>query len=386
MAETVRQKLLKLVPSGSAVHQTISNAIDIELITQQCRAKTYDHVSFFNFIYSLLPKLCSPARDEACQALINDQSSDQDYISRLEKLLDFLELMQLDHTNYHLMVAAPLIIRDAVQYEHQMFAEDLARGNIALATTKEWLKPAVNERVAELQSRDPDGVNHPRQQPTTFSLVNQAYVSLFVHLDTSVRVPETFHLDLDKLAKTFAKVQQVVLSSAMLLTIKSLLRKDARTAWRPLREKTIELMDRSGMTADDKAELLVEFVNEDVAATPTEAQLSHIRSAARRLFTGLAAYEQGDASGLRADPVVKVMLARLRGFILARLNAQTPKEKVRLASGASETLTSFGMAEQIAEVGGLVEKLLTLASVNRACYGKWYEEIVRETLAERNGA
>ncbi|KAK6358883.1 hypothetical protein TWF696_000063 [Orbilia brochopaga] len=386
MAETVRQKLLRLVSPGSALHQTISSAIDIELITQQCRAKTYDYVSFFSFIYSLLPKLCSPARDEACQALIHDQSADQDYISRLEKLLDFLELMQLDHTNYHLMVAAPLIIRGAVQYEHQMFAEDLAQGNLALDTTKEWLKAAVTERVTELQSRDPENVNHPRQQPTTFSLVNQAYVSLFVHLDTSVRVPETFHLDIDKLAGAFANVHQVVLSSAMLLTIKSLLRKDARTAWRPLREKTVELMERRDVTVDDKAELLVGFVKDDVAATPTEAQLSHIRSAARRLFSGLEAYKQGDASGLRADPVVKVMLARLRGFILARLNAQTPKEKVRLASGASETLTSFGMAEQIAEVGGLVEQLLTLASVNRACYSKWYDDIVRETLMGRISA
>ncbi|KAJ6257200.1 hypothetical protein Dda_8086 [Drechslerella dactyloides] len=386
MAETVRQKLLRLVAPGSATHQLISNVIDIELITQQCRVNTYDYVAFFNFIYSLLPKLCSPARDEACQALVSDQSADQDYITRLEKLLDFLELMQLDHTNYHLMVAAPLIIRDAVQYEHQMFAEDLAQGSLGLATTKEWLKTAVTERVAELQSRDVENVNHPRQQPTTLSLVNQAYVSLFIHLDASVRVPETFHLDMEKLSNTFSSVQQVVLSSAMLLTIKSLLRKDARTAWRPLREKTVELMDRRDATADENAELLAEFVKDDVAATPSEAQLAHIRSAARRLFSGIAAYEKGDASGLRADPVVKVMLSRLRGFILARLNAQTPKEKVRLASGASETLTSFGMAEQIAEVGGLVERLLTLAAVNRACYGKWYDEIVREALTERNGA
>ncbi|KAF3915894.1 hypothetical protein AA313_de0203473 [Arthrobotrys entomopaga] len=384
MAETVRQKLLRLVPPGSSVHQMISNAIDIELITQQCRAKTYDHVSFFTFIYTLLPKLCSPARDEACQALVSDASPDQDYISRLEKLLDFLELMQLDHANYQLMTAAPHIIPHAIQYEQLMFAEDLSAGRFGLSNTKNWLNTAVSERLAELSSRDVENINHPRQQPTLFSLVNQAYVSLLIHLNplNTVVVPETFHLDLERIVNLYKDVNTVVVSSAMLLTIKSLLRKDARTAWKGLREKTVELMDNIGLSAEAKAENLANFVKEDVVANLTDAQLGHIKSAAKRLFGNVESLKTGDSSGLLADPVVKVMLSRLRGFILARLNAQTPKDKVRLASGASETLTSFGMTEQVTEVGGIVERMLVLAAVNRECYGKWYDDIVKETVMQ----
>ncbi|EWC45872.1 hypothetical protein DRE_04879 [Drechslerella stenobrocha 248] len=388
MAETVRQKLLRLVSPGSSVHQMISNAIDIELIAQQCRAKTYDHVSFFTFIYSLLPKLCSPARDEACQALINDPSPNQDYIARLEKLLDFLELMQLDHANYHLMMAAPHIIPHATQYEQHMFADDLAAGRFTLSRTKAWLKPAIVERVTELQSRDVENVNHPRQVPTAFHLVNQGYVSLFVHLNSlsDFVVPETFHLDIERVVNIYAEVHQVVVSSAMLLTIKSLLRKDARTVWRPLREKIAELIEANSMTAEQKSEQLVGFMREDLAVAPTEAQLAHISGAARRLFGNIETAMAGDSSGLRADPVVKVMLARLRSFVLARLNAQAPKDKVRLASGAADTLTSFGMAEQIAEIGGLLGRILALAGTNRESYGQWYDEIVREVLTEMNGA
>ncbi|KAF3934627.1 hypothetical protein ABW20_dc0102312 [Dactylellina cionopaga] len=387
MAETVRQKLLRLVPPGSSVHQMISNAIDIELITQQCRAKTYDYVSFFNFIYSLLPKLCSPARDEACQALIDNSSPDQDYISRLEKLLDFLELMQLDHANYHLMTAAPHIIPHATQYEQHMFAEDLAGGRFDLSRTKNWLKTAVSDRLAELASRDVENVNHPRQQPTVFGLLNQGFVSLFIHLDalSTVVVPETFHLDIERVVNMHTEVNMIVVSSAMLLTIKSLLRKDARTAWKGLREKTVEMMQISNMSADAKAEKIVEFVKEDLAAmVVTDAQSGHIKSAAKRLFGNVEAAKMGDSSGLLADPVVKVMLARLKGFVLARLNAQTPKDKVRLASGAGETLTSFGMAEQVVEVGAVVEAMLGLAAVNRECYGTWYGDIVKEILEGNN--
>lgn len=384
MAETVRQKLLRMLPPKSSVYQTVSSVIDIELITQQCRAKTYDHVGFFNFVYSLLPKLCSPARDEALKELVNEEAQNQDYITRLEKMLDFLELMQLDHANYLLMVAAPHIIPEAIRYEQISFADDLDAGRLTLNNTKAWLKDIVEKRVSELQARDVENVNHPRQRPSVLSLVNQAYISLLVSLNpiTAAPIPETFHLDLDRMQKLHSDVHKVVVSSAMLLTIKSLLRKDARTAWRLLREKIIELVENEpfSTTPETRADKLVEFIRVDLAVTPTEQQLTHIRSASARLFAQVSRATMGDTTALNADPVVKVMLSRLQSFVLARLNAQSPKDKVRLASSASETLTSFGMAEQINEIGVLVQEILNLATVNRECYGKWYEEIVDEEL------
>ncbi|KAK6347642.1 hypothetical protein TWF718_005481 [Orbilia javanica] len=386
MAETVRQKLLRLVPSGSSVHQIISNSIDIDLITQQCRAKTYDHIPFFGFIYSLIPKLCSPARDEACQALINDVSPDQDYISRLEKLLDFLELMQLDHANYQLMTAAPHIIPHATQYEQQMFTEDLAGGRFGLSNTRAWLNTTVSERLTELASRDPEGVNHPRQQPSVFSLMNQAYVSFLIHLNplSSVVLPETFHMDGERVINLHHHVNTVVVSSAMLLTIKSLLRKDARTVWKGARDKTAELMGNARLSSEAKADALVMFLKEDLGNGIAEGQLGHIRPAVKRLFGNFEDARRGDTSGLLGDPVVKVMLSRLKGFVLARLNAQTPKDKVKLASGATETLTSFGMAEQVAEISGVVTEILGLATVNMECYLKWYNEIIGEAMAQED--
>ncbi|KAK6499623.1 hypothetical protein TWF481_009988 [Arthrobotrys musiformis] len=387
MAETVRQKLLRLVPSGSSVHQIISASIDIDLITQQCRAKTYDHVPFFNFVYSLIPKLCSPARDEACQALVNNISPDQDYyISRLERLLDFLELMQLDHANYQLMTAAPHIIPHAAQYEQHMFTEDLAGGRFDLSRTKTWLNATISERLAELASRDTEGVNHPRQQPSALSLVNQGYVTLLIHLNplSSVVLPETFHMDGERVLNLYNDVNTVVVSSAILLTVKSLLRKDARTAWKGAREKAAQLMENPRLSSDAKADALVTFFKEDLGAGITDAQAGHIRPAVRRLFGNLENARKGDTSGLLADPVVKVMLSRLKGFVLARLNALTPKDKVKLASGAVETLTSFGMAEQVAEIAGIVDSVLALATVNKECYWKWYSEIITQAVAQED--
>lgn len=267
-----------------------------------------------------------------------------------------------------------------------MFAEDLAGGRFDLSRTKAWLNTTISERLAELASRDAEGVNHLRQQPSVFTLVNQGYISLLIHLNplSSVILPETFHMDGERVVNLYKEVNTVVVSSAMLLTIKSLLRKDARTAWKGAREKTAELMEDPRLTSEAKADALVTFLKDDLGTGISEAQVGHIRPAVKRLFGNVENAKRGDTSGLLADPVVKVILARLKGFILARLNAQTPKDKVRLASGAVETLTSFGMAEQVVEVAGIVDGVLRLAAANRECYWKWYEEIVSDAMAQED--
>jgi len=355
------------VDVNSSVHQTISSVIDIELIAQQCRANTYDHVSFFDLVYSILPNICSPARDEAVKSLTSDASESEDYITRLEKLLEVLELMQLDQANYVLMMSAPHIIPAAIGYEQRMFAQDLANNVHSLARTTRWLKLAHTERTRELLSRDPQGVHHPQSRLTTKQVINYALCNLCISLSPiqASDVPETLQLDTERLSSTQQTVRTIVISSALLLTIKSLLRRDARTSWKPLKEKIVSILSSSSpdtRSPEAKAADIASFITSTITMMPVP---STINSALTRLLPRP-----------EDDPVVKVMLNRLRGFVLARLAAETPREKVRLGSGAADTLVSFGMAEQIPEVGTLVEGMVKMMDVNRGCYGRWYDEIV----------
>jgi len=368
MAESVKGKLLRLLEPTGSLHRMISDGIDIQIIEQQCRAGSYDYESFFSFVLSILPKICSPARDEDVQALINDTD---DYIHRLQRLFDVLELLQLDHANFLLMMSAQYVIPEAVPYERRLFAADLEAGRTTLTQTKQWLLKAKEERLEEARSRDPESANHPSNRPSSTVIYNHAFSSLVMSLGgplTLQEVPETFHLDIDRIQTYREEFRGLVLGAAMGLTIKNLLRRDVRSSWKPLKDRiSADLSSETPLEPPAIAQDLCAFLQETVA-TPKQV-ISHVTSAITRIAARSGSQEH-------QDPVVRVVSNRLRGFVLARLNAGTSKEKVRLAAGGGDTLTSFGMAEWISEVGAFVERSVALADLNRNCYAVWYDGIL----------
>ncbi|KAG0136648.1 T-complex protein 11-domain-containing protein [Tuber indicum] len=369
MAGSVKEKLLRLLESTGSLHRMISDSIDIQIIEQQCRAGSYDYEKFFSFVLSILPKICSPARDEDVQALINDTTSD--YIHRLQRLFDVLELLQLDHANFLLMMSAQYVIPEAVPYERRLFAADLEAGRTTLTQTKRWLLKAKEEKLQEARSRDPEGVNHPSNRPPSTEIYNHAFASLVMSLGgplTLQEIPETFHLDIERIRTYREEFRSLVLGAAMGLTIKNLLRRDVRSSWKPLKDRiSTDLSSEPPLEPLAIAQDLCTFLRETVA-TPKQV-VSHVTSAITRIAARSGSQEH-------QDPVVRVVSNRLRGFVLARLNAGTSKEKVRLATGGGDTLTSFGMAEWISEVGAFVERSVALTDLNRNCYAVWYDGIL----------
>ncbi|KAG0633378.1 T-complex protein 11-domain-containing protein [Tuber brumale] len=369
MARSVKEKLLRLLESTGSLHRMISDSIDIQIIEQQCRAGSYDHEKFFSFVLSILPKICSPARDEDVQALISDTTSD--YIHRLQRLFDVLELLQLDHANFLLMMSAQYVIPEAVPYERRLFAADLEAGRTTLTQAKRWLLKAKEEKLQEARSRDPEGINHPSNRLPSTEIYNHAFASLVMSLGgplTLQEVPETFHLDIERIRTYREEFRSLVLGAAMGLTIKNLLRRDVRSSWKPLKDRiSADLSSETPLEPPAIAQDLCTFLRETVA-TPKQV-VSHVTSAITRIATRSGSQEH-------QDPVVRVVSSRLHGFVLARLNAGTSKEKVRLATGGGDTLTSFGMAEWISEVGAFVERSAALTDLNRNCYAVWYDGIL----------
>lgn len=367
MAESVKEKLLRLLEPTSSLYRMISDSIDIQIIEQQCRAGSYDYEKFFSFVLSILPRICSPARDQDVQSLIDDTG---DYIQRLQRLFDVLELLQLDHANFLLMMSAQYVIPEAVPYERRLFAADLAAGRTSLAQTKQWLSKAKDEKLEESRSRDPEGVDHPANRPSSTAIYNHAFVKLTMSLEPTLslrEIPETFHLDVERIHSFRKDFRNLVLGAAMGLTIKNLLRRDVRSSWKPLKDRIAERLSQEPIDGQTIAQDLCTFLRETVA-TPKQV-LSHAASAITRIASRPGPLEH-------QDPVVRVVANRLKGFVSVRLNAGTSKEKVRLAAGGGDTLTSFGMAEWITEVGGFVERSVSLAELNRNCYAVWYDEML----------
>ncbi|KAL7272011.1 hypothetical protein RUND412_005201 [Rhizina undulata] len=354
MAESVKSRLLRLLDAKGSLYAYINDSIDIKIIEQQCHAGAYDYERFFRFVLDILPRICSPARDEAVKALVDDTG---DYIERLQKLLDVLELLQLDHANFLLMMSASHVIPEAIPYERRLFSADLEAGNIGLERTRRWLTKAREEKEEESRNRDPEGNGGPNNTPSATEVYNYAFVGLTMKLEKlkTEDIPETFHLDVDRLLTIREEIKNIVVGASITLTIKNLLRRDIRSAWNPLKERLLPLLEAKKSPAELTADM-VAFVQETVAVPPTLQ--NHILAAVNRL---------GKPGACETDPVVRVMARRLRDFVSARLNADNAKERVRLVAGGGEALGSLGMAEWIGEVGQMVEKLGGLAGFNREC-------------------
>ncbi|KAH8150689.1 uncharacterized protein LAJ45_05385 [Morchella importuna] len=370
MAHSVKSKLLHLLDPAGSLHRTITDAIDTDLIAQQCQHGTYDHERFFAFVLDLLPRICSPARDADVQAL---RSHTGDYIDRLQRLFDVLELLQLDHANFLLMMSAQYVIPEAAPYERRLFAADLAAGRTMLSRTTAWLQAAKEAKLAEAAARDTEGVHHPESRPTPVQIWNHAFLGLITTLDTTLltvdTAPETLHLDIDRLNGFRAAFRAVVLGAAITITTKNLLRRDVRSGWKALKERVAALLlsaeQRGEMGGKEVGEGICAFLTETVA-TP-RGVLGHVSGAVGRILG------RGGA-----DPVVRVVEGRVRGFVAARLGAEGSRERVRLATGGGETLSGFGVAEWIAEVGGLVEGVVGCGGVNREVYREWYDGVLVE--------
>lgn len=364
MAESVKGKLLHLLDPNGSLHRTISDSIDTTIIEQQCRAGSYDYEKFFSFVLGFLPKICSPARDADVQALVNDTG---DYIQRLQSLFDVLELLQLDHANFLLMMSAQYVIPEAIPYERRLFTADLEAAQTTLTRTTNWLLTAKEQKLAEAAANTPSATE----------IYNHAFSTLIMTLDTTIvtvlTAPETLHLDIDRINIFRKDFRQIVIGTAICLTIKNLLRRDVRSAWKPLKERVATLLSAlppSPTAADTKdlAEGVCSFLTETVACP--KPVLAHVASAVVRI-AGRPGHDVADQ-----DPVVRIVAKRVYGFVAARLDAQGSKERVRLATGGGDTLTGFGMAEWIADVGVYVERAGTCASWNRECYSQWYDAIL----------
>lgn len=328
---------------------------------QQCRVGNYDYDKLFNWVLSLLPRICSPARDLAVQQLIQ---FDGDFITRLDKLMDVLDLLILDQTNFVLMQSAPLLISQAIPYEQRIFAAELFSKKTKLEKTRLWLSDARDSKYAAVMSRNPESVNLEINLPTAQAIYNHGLLSLVISLDPLKveDVPETFHLDIDRLLGYRDLVRKIAISSAIILTVKNLLRRDVRQPWRHLREKIISLMDQNYKVNPSE---LITYIQETIILPP--AVQNHIKAATARI-----------CNLSQLDTVVRLIFNRLKTFMDVRLNAQGSRERAKFASAVSETLVSYGMEEQIGSVSALLESMERLAGYNRVTYEEWYNNILEE--------
>ncbi|TQV94268.1 IQ calmodulin-binding motif domain-containing protein [Cordyceps javanica] len=383
MASNIRDKLQRLLKPGNSMYNLIGEILDPELAERQYTVGNFSYEKFFTAMASLLPKLCAPFRDDEVNALIRDKLADGHVIDRVEALIGFIDVMLCDYVNYLMRMAAPQLIESAAQYEAKRFAQEIAAGDVRLSVAENAWREAANKVMAEVQRRDPEGINHPKSRPTASRFYAQMLVDVFTTLALPVshdQVPEMLRLDISRIAKVSIMVQRIITVGAVLLQCKNLLKRDVRSQWKMEASRILAVLENEHSSLDTSLDGIMAAL-EAGRSMPT-ATKTQLRQLVRKVLE--ASREMARTGVEPTQPVLRLLLTRLRGNILARLvpGSSSASEKVKAANTAGEKLASLGLSEFVDRVRQISDLLDKVGSVDRAAHGTWWDAVAIKVQQE----
>lgn len=409
MATVIQDRLLRSLRPGNSLYVLISEVLDPKLVESQCNAGSFSYNNFFDFMNNILPRLCAPYRDPTVKAFADDTSGDA--IDRLARLMSIIDLLSLDHTNFMIQMAAPQLIQEAPGYEQRTFDRGLTDGSITLGKTRRFWRTHRKIIVDEMKKRDPENIHgEPRPHSTRIYAHGLADLVLSNAVVSEDLIPETLALDHQRLERLHARAFQIVATASILLTAKNLLKRDARSQWKPEADRILSLnfneitVERvrsilesthpmppsaSAQLAATIKRVLAPVATARNAAAPHGAL--HVQADNFSESSSTPPDYASDSSGGApsspnpsfTDPVARLILSRLRSHVLSRLSASSASERVRTTTTASQSLAGAGMPEFVSEVGQLVDELEKVREVDWQCHGSVYERLLEEGVASQ---
>ncbi|RDW60700.1 hypothetical protein BP6252_12083 [Coleophoma cylindrospora] len=379
MADNVKGKLQHLLKAGNSMHTLIGEALDTEVVARELQNGNFSYEKFFSFMASILPRLCAPFRDAEVKELVETRLQSGDVVDRLEALMGFIDLMQLDYANFMLQQSSPELIKHAITYEAKHFSEIMEESNNDLSATESAWRIARAKVVAEADRRDPEQIRLARTRPTPDKIYAQMLVDIFTSISNPAPVPETLQLDVKRITRMRIDVLRVITTGAILLQSKNLLKRDVRSQWKTEAARVFSVLENA--KTNESAAQGIQAALESSRSMPA-ATKSHIRDLVSRVVTAFFAISTGTQPGEVRDPVMRLLLTRLRGHMMNRLAAATAREKVKATSTASESLATLGLPEFVGKIGGMVDEVQRVGRLDRESHGVWYEVLSAKIEAE----
>ncbi|KAK1496193.1 IQ calmodulin-binding domain-containing family protein [Colletotrichum tamarilloi] len=380
MMKYLKDNLQRLVKPGAYMHTTISEILDVEVAERQFQMGNFSYEKFFTSMANLLPKLCAPFRDDEAKDLVENKLQNGSLVDRVEALTEFVDFMLCDYVNYMFSTAAPQLIESATGYERKRFTGALESGAHDLSAAETAWRSARSKVLAEARKRDPEGINHPKNRPTDDKIYAQLLVDSFTQPAPIAvdKVPEMLGLDYKRMVRLSLASQRIVTTGAILLQCKNLLKRDVRTPW-----KTEPTRITAVLEADhDNVESTVQGVMAALEAgrSMPAATKTHLKALVTKVLK--ASQDSMKKSIEPTEPVLRLLLARLRGHMNARLTAGSTKEKLNAATTAHEKLAGLGLAEFAVQVREMLDEISKVGAVDRAAHGSWWNEVAAKVAAE----
>lgn len=384
MSNYIKDRLQHLVKPGSSMYIFIGEILDTEVAQQQFMTGSFSYEKFFSAMGSLLPKLCAPVRDAEVKELAETKLTEGHVVERLEALLSFIDTMLYDYANYMMQVAAPNLIEHASLYEAKRFTEELESGSLTLTRAEVSWRSARAKVHAEAARRDPEGINHPKLRPTPDKIYWQMLLDEFTQPSPSAdSVPEPLALDTKRRARLGSQTLRIVTAGAILLQCKNILKRDVRAPWRTEAGRIFTVLEAT----EDQNKPLPQAAAIDGIMAALEAGRSmpqatkgHLRALVTKVLTANCEAKRDNAEP--REPVLRLLLSRVRGHILGRLQAGSASEKVKATSVAGERLAGLGLPEFVEKVREMVDELAKVGAVDREAHGIWWEKVAQQVGQE----
>ncbi|RGP57540.1 hypothetical protein FSPOR_11970 [Fusarium sporotrichioides] len=383
VATNIKDKLQRLLKPGNSMYNLIGEILDPEMAERQFALGNFSYEKFFTAMASLLPKLCAPFRDEEVKDLIQNKLADGNIIDRVEALNGFIDLMLCDYINYLMRIAAPQLIESAAPYEAKRFAEDIEKNQLGLSAAEAVWKASRSKVLAEAHKKDPERINHPRSRPTAGRFYAQMLVDIFTQISPSPieEIPEMLRLDYNRIGQISTTIQRIITAGAVLLQCKNILKRDVRSSWKMEASRIMAVLEAGHPLQTTVDGVMAALESGRSMPTATKA---HLRALVTKVLT--ASQDMAQNGNEPREPVLRLLLTRLRGNILARLAAGSASEKVKAANNAGEKLASLGLSEfvdRVREISNLLEKI---GNVDRAAHGPWWDAVATKVEQDEMSA
>ncbi|KAI0453160.1 T-complex protein 11-domain-containing protein [Xylaria acuta] len=377
MANYIKDRLQHLVKPSSTIHTFIGEMLDTEVAGRQFQAGSFSYEKFFSSMGSLLPKLCAPVRDDEVKDLVDNKLGQGPIVDRFEALISFIDVMLYDYANYMLQVAAPNLAEHASPYEAKKFAEDLDSGAVTLVRAEAAWREARNKVHAEANRRDPEGINHPKLRPTPDKIYWQMLVDQFTQPSPpSDTLPEPLILDEKRRVHLGHQTLRIVTAGAILLQCKNMLKRDVRAPWKTEAGRVftlLESMDDSNKALNQSTAVHGIMAALEAGRSMPAATKKHIQALVTRVLE--ASMDAKHNNMEPREPVMRLLLTRVRGHMLTRLQAGSASEKIKATSTAGEKLAGLGLPEFVERMREMIDEIGRVGSVDRDTHGVWWEGI-----------
>ncbi|KAF9299130.1 hypothetical protein BGZ74_009097 [Mortierella antarctica] len=416
----IREQLLEMVPSNSAIAMQMNEAFDLEFVQQQVDRNVFDVHGAIKTVLEMMSKLCAPIRDARLQKIqVNlsqvssssapvseplrfSSESGNDLVSVLQDVLELLDDMLMDLANFRLMAARPSLEKQAIPYEQKAFKQALKDKEITMDNVRIWLQRAADAEIessASASSSTPGSgsVQSPSSPassvaPATwtaaftptkmlfnrhFAVFARAMFNLLFSaelIDMQENFPETFNLDRDRLVRYQNEIQALVLT-AVLIQI-------GQTNAPPLQEaEQVELKDNL-LALMEKPDTSIETLTNCVIEAKENAILTRQSSSGSGSGPLLTSIQKGTLRNLInsaveiESPMFKVIWKRMR----AVLESYTVAPRYTIAMPGKEELTKVGLNALSSEIDKLADSIRFLAKYNANVYHEWYDPMLTEML------